>query len=88
MSLMFKDVPNDILRSKYLVHGSATHAKTLNFEYFCKLGQAVCRQLEEEEKLNFLFDMFAGYQDNMKWSSLLDFAQIFGLTNDVLHKNM
>ena len=55
-SRMFRDITNAKLR-KYLME-SVSQVHALNFTFLCKLALFMCKETPEQNRLEFLFDVF------------------------------
>lgn len=74
---MFKDMKNQKLR-KYLFD-SVSQVIGLTFVYLAEIVLNVCKSPPQEQRLTFLFNIFAKQQKVMRGKAIKDFIEIFHL---------
>ena len=74
---MFKDLKNSKLK-KYLMQ-SVSQVQGLTFTFIADLVLVFCKQGEDSDRLEFLFDIFSKQQSMMLKTAIKDFIDIFKL---------
>ena len=78
---MFKDVKNMKLR-KY-IFDSISQVIGLTFVYLAEIVLNICKDPPKEQRLAFLFNIFAKQQKTMRGKAIKDFIEIFRLPTQV-----
>ena len=78
---MFKDMKNHKLR-KYIFQ-SVSQVVGLTFVFLAELVLNICKDTSKEQKLSFLFNIFAKQSTVMRGKAIKDFIEIFRLPTQV-----
>lgn len=74
---MFSDIKEHNLRQRYFVQTSVAQSKAQDFNYFCQLAQAVCKEADNVKRCEFLFNLFSGYENSIKRDVVWEFINFF-----------
>ena len=62
---------------------SVSQVKGLTFSFVADLVLIFCKQVEERDRLEFLFDVFSKQQEIMGKTAIKDFIEVFKLPQQV-----
>jgi len=79
LNKMFRNIENKTLRQKF-INSVFLKSQTSKYEYLCRLAQLICKDTaDEDDKVTFLFEIFAEFQPEIKRQGMKDFADVFKL---------